>query len=248
MNTEPTLIMSVQRALRLLEAAGSHESGAPAKVLARQTGLPLATTYHLLRTLAHEGYLHKLSDGCFVLGDGVGALTAHSRTQAPLSRVRPALAALRDELGAATYLSLYTDGEIRIVEIVDGPRAPRVDLWVGCADSGHATALGKCILRQLAPSDRADYLSRHPLADLTPRTVTRPEALLHQLSGTCGPLVVDREEYSVGTSCAAVAISNGSCPGSLAVSVPAARTGDVNAAAGRLLAAGRRVSRALSLT
>ena len=37
--------------------------GAPAKQLARETGLPLATAYHLLRTLVHDGYLRKLADG-----------------------------------------------------------------------------------------------------------------------------------------------------------------------------------------
>lgn len=46
----PTLISSVQRAFRLMEAVGAHESGVPAKQLARETGLALGTTYHLLRT------------------------------------------------------------------------------------------------------------------------------------------------------------------------------------------------------
>ncbi|TYC15456.1 helix-turn-helix domain-containing protein [Actinomadura syzygii] len=52
----PTLIRSVQRALSLLSAISDEPDGAPAKRLARVTGLPLATTYHLLRTLAYEGY------------------------------------------------------------------------------------------------------------------------------------------------------------------------------------------------
>lgn len=37
----PTLISSVQRAFRLMEAVGAHESGVPAKQLARETGLAL---------------------------------------------------------------------------------------------------------------------------------------------------------------------------------------------------------------
>ena len=45
----PTLIQSVQRALRLLEVLAEHSGRARAKELARATGLPLATTYHLLR-------------------------------------------------------------------------------------------------------------------------------------------------------------------------------------------------------
>ncbi|MGO4418726.1 helix-turn-helix domain-containing protein, partial [Streptomyces sp. MCAF7] len=122
----PTLITSVQRAFRLLEAVGAHEGGAPAKQLAREVGLPLATTYHLLRTLCHDGYARKLDDGGFVIGDKIGALCAGSRGQASLARVRPALTALRDDLVVAAYLTFYEDGEIRVADIVDSPRAPRV--------------------------------------------------------------------------------------------------------------------------
>ncbi len=62
-----TLIGSVQRAMRLLECVAGHPHGAPAKQLARETGLALPTAYHLLRTLVHEGYLHR-DKGLFFLG------------------------------------------------------------------------------------------------------------------------------------------------------------------------------------
>lgn len=144
----------------------------PAKKLARETGLPLATAYHLLRTLVHDGYVRKLDDGGFVLGDKLQTLHTTGRGQVLLSRIRPTLAALRDELATAAYLTFYEEGEIRVAEIVDGPQAPRVDLWVGFEDAGHATALGKSVLRELDDASRKDYLSRHALADLTPRTIT----------------------------------------------------------------------------
>ena len=82
----PTLITSVQRAFRLLEAMSAHDNGAPAKQLARETDLPLATTYHLLRTLVHDGYVRKLDDGGFVLGDRLGTLRSSGRAQTLLSR------------------------------------------------------------------------------------------------------------------------------------------------------------------
>src|SRR3954452_13051880 len=174
----PTLITSVQRAFRLLEAASAHENGAPAKQLARETELPLATAYHLLRTLVHDGYIRKLDDGGFILGDKMQTLRTQGRGQELLSRVRPALAALRDELASAAYLTFYEDGEIRVAEIVDGPRAPRVDLWVGFEDAGHATALGKPVLRELDENSRDDSHSRPHLNDLTPRTITSRVELL----------------------------------------------------------------------
>ncbi|MFE2520744.1 IclR family transcriptional regulator [Streptomyces mirabilis] len=245
----PTLIMSVQRAFRLLEAVGAHENGVPAKHLARETGLPLATTYHLLRTMVHDGYVRKLDDGGFVLGDKVQSLHTSGRGQALLGRVRPTLAALRDEIAAAAYLTFYEDGEIRVAEIVDSPRAPRVDLWVGMEDAGHATALGKCVLRELDDESREDYLSRHPLADLTPRTITSPLELLRRLdSSPMAPAVTDLEEYSLGTVCVAVPVYSGETLGSLGVSLPVNRLSRLEEVLGRLTPTANRVTRRLSLT
>ncbi|TJZ49510.1 IclR family transcriptional regulator [Streptomyces piniterrae] len=244
----PTLIASVQRAFRLMEAVGAHEGGAPAKQLAREAGLPLATTYHLLRTLVHDGYLRKLDDGGFVIGEKLDLLHAGSRGQALLTRVRPVLTALRDELSAAAYLTFYEDGEIRVVEIIDGPRAPRADLWVGFEDAGHATALGKCVLRELDDDARNDYLSRHPLADLTPRTITARAELLRRLDEPrAAPGVTDLEEYSLGTVCAAVPVFSGQTLGSLGVSLPSDRLAVLDQIRARLVPTASRVTRGLSL-
>jgi DNA-binding IclR family transcriptional regulator len=245
----PTLITSVQRAFRLLEAVSAHENGAPAKQLARETGLPLATAYHLLRTLVHDGYLQKLGDGGFVLGNRMQTLQTMGRGQALLSRVRPTLAALRDEFATAAYLTFYEDGEIRVAEIVDSARAPRVDLWVGFEDAGHATALGKSVLREMDDEARKDYLSRHHLADLTPRTITSPPELLRRLdSSPVAPAVTDLEEYSLGTVCVAVPVYCGDILGSLGVSMPAERLSRLPEIRERLLPTASRVTRGLSLT
>ncbi|MET7736771.1 IclR family transcriptional regulator [Streptomyces sp. NPDC005402] len=245
----PTLITSVQRAFRLLEAVSAHENGAPAKQLARETGLPLATAYHLLRTLVHDGYLCKLADGGFILGDKLQTLGTTGHGQALLSRVRPTLAALRDELSAAAYLTFYEEGEIRVAEIVDGHRTPRVDLWVGFEDAGHATALGKSVLRELGEDARKDYLSRHHLADLTPRTITSLSELLRRIdSSPVAPAVTDLEEYALGTVCVAVPIYSGDILGSLGVSVPVGRLSQLEKIRARLLPTASRVTRSLSLT
>ncbi|MEU9992944.1 IclR family transcriptional regulator C-terminal domain-containing protein [Streptomyces sp. NPDC048045] len=245
----PTLITSVQRAFRLLEAVSAHANGAPAKQLARETGLPLATAYHLLRTLVHDGYVRKLPDGGFILGDKLQTLHGAGNAQVLLSRVRPALASLRDEFGSAAYLTFYEEGEIRVAEIVDGPRAPRVDLWVGFEDAGHATALGKSVLRELDEESRRDYLSRHHLADLTPRTITTLAELLRKLdTDPMAPAITDLEEYAIGTVCVAVPVYRGDTLGSLGISLPVERRHRLREIRERLLPAADRVTRSLSLT
>jgi IclR family acetate operon transcriptional repressor len=218
MATRPTLIASVQRALNLVDAVGASDRPMPAKALARRTGQPRPTTYHLLRTLVHEGYLRRV-DGGYVLGDRIDALSKPS-SASRAARAHPTLRQLHDELGAAAYLAVLTDGEISLVDIADSPRAPRTDLWVGFHDAAHATALGKAVLSSLDEPGRHDYLAEHELADLTPNTVTSRRALLRQLTEATG-LALDREEYALGTACVAAVVPAPSVAAAVAVSVPA---------------------------
>jgi DNA-binding IclR family transcriptional regulator len=241
MAAEPTLIGSVQRALHLLDAVGSRERPVSAKTLARETGLPLATAYHLLRTLVHEGYLRKLDDG-YLLGDQVIALGSGL----PAWRIRPTLTALRDQLSAACYLAVYRGGEIELVDIVDSPRHPRTDLWVGLHDAGHATALGKAILAELSAEQRDDYLARHQLADLTPRTVTDRAVLRHLLTDRTG-LAVDAGEYHLGVVCVSAPIRTSSGIAAVAVSAPAEREHQLRRDSHVLRRGAERIGRALSL-
>ncbi|MQA93238.1 MAG: helix-turn-helix domain-containing protein [Streptosporangiales bacterium] len=245
--SQPTLIASVQRALRLLEAASRHANGAPAKRLAREAQLPLPTAYHLLRTLVHEGYLRRLEEGVYILGDRVEALSQNNRAQTLISRVRPVLAGLRDQLQAATYLSFYQEGEITVAEIVDAPRIPRVDLWVGMDTAGHATALGKSVLGHLDGEARSEYLSRHPMYELTPYTKTRQQELFPQLEHS-RELAVDDEEYALGTGCLAVPVLAPGLLGSLGISCPSRRLDDMRDQADVMRQAAARITRALSLT
>ncbi|GAA2946217.1 IclR family transcriptional regulator [Streptomyces enissocaesilis] len=217
----PTLIGSVQRALRLLEAAGAHADGAPAKQLAREAGLPLPTAYHLLRTLAHEGYLRR-QQGVFVLGEAVGRLTGSSARQDRRGMITDSLEYWRDAIGVAVYFALYREGEIELVAVAEGPSSPAVEEWADFRATCHAHALGQCLLSQLDERSRRDHLARHPVEPLTPHSVRDREALLDRLAATerMRP-VVERQEYAVGSVCAAIPITVGSTAATMAISLPA---------------------------
>lgn len=219
MESHVTLIRSVSRALNLLDAVGDAGRPVAAKTLARQTGIPLPTAYHLLRTLVHEGYLQRTDDG-YVLGDRIDALTLGPTRGVWHAHSRQVLQHLHDELHAAAYLSVYEDGEVRLSDVVDSPAAPRADLWVGFHDAAHATALGKAVLSTLPEAERLEYVETHPLVDLTRHTVTDVRVFLRELDGSLD-YAVDREEYELGTACVAVPIPSTTFAGAVAVSVPA---------------------------
>ncbi|WP_420856984.1 IclR family transcriptional regulator [Streptomyces chilikensis] len=215
-----TLIGSVQRAMRLLETVAAHERGAPAKQLARQAGLALPTTYHLLRTLVHEGYLRRDS-GLFHLGDAAERLSRRVARQRRRSAVTETLAHWHDVIGAPLYCARYRDGEIEVVGVADSQENPAVGEWADFRATGHAHAIGQCLLSQLDEEARRDHLARHPVQSLTPYTVEDEGAFLRRLAAARhGEPVLERQEYALGTVCAAIPIRIGTIVATVAVSLP----------------------------
>lgn len=216
----PTLIGSVQRALRLLEAVGAHRDGAPAKQLAREAGLPLPTAYHLLRTLTHEGYLRR-ENGVFLFGAAAERLVGDGALQNRRSRMTQSLDRWRDIIGAPVYCAVYRDGEIKLVAVADAPATPAVDEWAAFQETGHAHAIGQCLLSQLDEKAREDHLDRHPVRPLTRYSVRDRAALLERLrSLERTEPVIERQEYALGTVCAAIPIAAGFTAAAMAISVP----------------------------
>lgn len=238
---EQTLIASVQRALSLVDIVANASRPTPVKALAAAAGLTTGTAYNLVRTLVHEGYLRAERDGVVLGARFPGFTDAADRRGLFLAQVREALTEAADLTGVTAYLSRFTDGEVHLVDIVETRRSPRVELWVGLQDSAHATALGKQILAELPQEERLDYLSRHPLGELTPHTVSDRRVLLSQLErGSAWTL--ESEEYSIGHTCIAVPVAAPGVTASLAVSMPTGRMHDgpqevarqLQAVAGRL--------------
>jgi IclR family acetate operon transcriptional repressor len=245
----PTLITSVQRALQLLRAASRSPTGAPAKQLARTVGLPIGTTYHLLRTLAFEGYLERLPDGSYVIGEEIAALIDQSRLQALLQRTRPALAALRDIVRAPAYLAFHENGDIAIRDIQDSKAAPRLDVWVGFKDAAHATALGRCVLAYLDARDRLDYLTQHPLIELTGRTITNRDALLRSLGQIRDAgVAIEDEEYLPEIASVAAPVLAGGLTGAVGLFFPRSRLAELDGIVPALQQTAGRIARWCALT
>ncbi|MFD8231182.1 IclR family transcriptional regulator [Streptomyces sp. NPDC059696] len=211
----------MQRAMRLLETVAAHEYGAPAKQLARETGLALPTTYHLLRTLVHEGYLRR-DKGLFFLGEAAERLSSSGARQKRRSTIVDALAHCRDALGVPVYYAVYREGEIEVMCVSDTPVNPAVEEWADFRETGHAHAIGQCLLSQLDEDARRDHLDRYPVQPLTPYTVRDNHSLLRRLERIrrMEP-VTERQEYALGAVCAAIPLTLGSTAATMAISLPA---------------------------
>jgi DNA-binding IclR family transcriptional regulator len=201
-------VQSVSRAVRLLETVG-REPGLPVKAVARKCGLNISTSYHLMRTLAYEGYLVRLPDGTYVIGESIARRFRDLVTS--LERPPGAAVVLRhlsERIGLSCYLGVLQDGRVTVVEVVEAPGSPYLeDLEVGLDVSAHATALGKALLTAMTRSQRQQFLGTHELQPFTGRTQTDPVALeveLRSIPG--GGLVHEHGEFREGISCTAALV------------------------------------------
>ena len=210
MAAQPTgLIQSVSRALRIIERVSAAPRPVPVKVIARQCGLNLATTYHLVRTLCYEGYLVRLPSGGYVAGPQV-AERFHEMVDG-FHRPPRAHAVLRHLAlvsGHTVYLARLAADHLVIVDLVEGDRSPWIeDLQVGLETAVHATALGKALLATLARPARRRMLATHGMPRFTPATPTEPaevEAEVCRLRP--GEVVVEHGQFRGGVCCAGVAV------------------------------------------
>ena len=224
-------VQSVGRALQVLEEV-ARRPGLPVKTVARRCALNISTTYHLIRTLAYEGYLVRLPDGTYVVGDAV-ARRFHDLV-ASLERPPDAAVVLRqlsDRVGLSAYLGLLQDERVTVVEVAEHAGSPYLeDFEVGLDISVHATALGKALLTGLAPADRRSLLHRHGLRPFTANTRTDPERLEEELRRLRpGAPVVEHGEFRDGVACAAALVTRGGTEEPAWAVVVAVRDEDVSA-------------------
>jgi DNA-binding IclR family transcriptional regulator len=207
---EPSdLIRSVSRALRVLEAVGQTPRGLTVKQIARRCELTTATTYHLVRTLAYEGYVARREDGTYVVGleiaDRFRELAAALRGPATVTEALRQAAA---STGLTHAMGTFIGGQVVVTSSAEGPKSPYLEELIPGFDEGaHATALGKALLSTLTPDQRLRYLKDWGMRVYTGSTLTEPEALeADLLAGERRGMQVEISQFRAGVACAAVVV------------------------------------------
>jgi DNA-binding IclR family transcriptional regulator len=225
--TEPSgLIGSAQRALRVLDIVGSAGDGITAKAVARRAGYNLSTTYHLLNTLVHEGYLIRLGHGRgFGLGYKVGSL--YQRLCAELDvgqELQDELHHLHQRAEAAAYYTVFRETDIVVAAVADSQAYPRATpLDFGFHEAAHATAFGKVLLASLPRRERREYLAGAGMPRLTSRTTVRAADLDTELEHVSrAGMALEIEEFQPELACLSSPVidTNGRVMGAVAFSVP----------------------------
>jgi len=219
---------SVRRTLEILEVVAGR-GGASAKEIADATGLPLPTVYRLARELLDSDYLvHIREEKRFELGYKLHQLGVSLHQQIGVSReVRAEVVALHHTVGAAAYFAVHRGSQIAVVFTADSAQCPRLRPFeFGFHEAAHATALGKILLANMSPAQRALHLDPEPMPRFGPGTITGHQELTEQLDRVADRGIAwEFGEFQDGATCAAAAVrgAGGALIGSVAVSGSDAR-------------------------
>jgi DNA-binding IclR family transcriptional regulator len=195
----------------VLEAVGQSPRGLTVKQIARRCDFTVATTYHLVRTLAYEGYVIRRENGTYVVGMQIAEryrelVLAFRGPSTVTERLRRAAA----ETGYTHYLGRFIGGRVAVTASAEGARTPPFeDLVPGFDEAAHATALGKALLATLSADQRWRFLKENGMRPFTSATLTSPEALDADLvAGDRRGMHIEIGQYRSGVACAAVLVLN----------------------------------------
>ncbi|MFE5051609.1 IclR family transcriptional regulator C-terminal domain-containing protein [Streptomyces sp. NPDC056637] len=170
-------VESLARGLAVLTVFGPGRAELNLTDIATATGLARATARRALITLKHLGYVASRGRG-FWLTPRVLALGFPPLSHLTLPEIAtPHMRALSAELHDSVSLTVLDGDDIRYTARVATSRVMSVNISVGTRFPAFATSMGRVLLADLAPAERAVFLARADLAPLTPRTVTGADRL-----------------------------------------------------------------------
>lgn len=177
-------VPAATRALRVLRFLAGQPGPVPLDRIARSCALPRSSAYHLLRTMAAEGFVTHLPDERrFGLGIAAFEVGMGYARHEPLARVaRRPLADLVDRTGHSAHLVVLHGRDVLYVIEERAPGRPPLVTDVDVRLPAHLTASGRAILAHLPPAqvralhpDRSAFVRRH---DTGPTSLTALRALL----------------------------------------------------------------------
>ena len=173
---------SVDRIVDVLAAFAFEKQEWRPSELARHLQMPKSTVLYVLQSLARRQMVQREASGSYRLGFFFYKLSAVALGQYSFRDLTlKVLGEAVEASGETAYLSVYQDGELILLEKVDGPHPVRYHPSLRRSRWLHAGAAGKAVLAFLDDAAVENVLSQ-PLEPLTERTITDPERLRQELA------------------------------------------------------------------
>lgn len=205
-------VPAVDRAVRVLRALGTHDSGRSLSQLSRELGVSKSTLSSLLATLEqHDLVRRDAATRTFRLGPGIFELSAAASGSIDVREAaRPHLAHLRDLSGETAILHVAGADETVIAERAEPHHQLKVSAPLGRRLPAFGGSVAKVLLAAL-PAEEAELLViQRPLPVFTPRSIVDAAAYLDELARTRRRgYASENEEYLVGVRAVSAPVLDG---------------------------------------
>ena len=219
-------VESVARALKIIEALAKSPAGL--SDIARTVDLPKSTVARLLSTLEEVEAVERDEEDnrLFRLGPMVQRLSTAAGGPAQLAGfARPYLEELTEVTGEAAGVSIPDGYEVHYIDQTHAEHPVQVRDWTGELIPMHVVPSGLAIMAYWPEQETDRFLGRE-LKQLTPNTVTDPDAIRDRLQSIRSDgYVWVHEEFVEGINSVAAPVleSNGLVTGAIHVHGPAYR-------------------------
>lgn len=226
--SDPLMVMSVEKAFRVLEAFGGRRQTLSLSQVADVTGMDVSSAQRFTHTLAQLGYLRKdPATKRFELtpknlAQGYRYVLGHQLVE----RAMPYLLHLSTETEEAVNLTVLDDIDVIFVARFMSRHMLNTNVVVGTRTPAYCTASGVAMLSHLPREEALDIIDRSDLRPITPSTTWKRADLVAKLrlSAKQGFATAFSEIYKGDLSVAAAILDEHGRPeGALNVAVSIAR-------------------------
>ncbi len=201
-------LSSVTTAIHLMKLFTADRTEMGISELAARLGTAKSTTHRLATTLLREGLLEQNPENDrYRLGFGLFSLGALARARINVAtEAKPFLSALRDSTGENARLAVLDRRQIVFMHDIASPQSLGLQSCTGQYRPAHCTAEGLCLLANLPPDLRDDYLTA-PLHPYTQKTLTDANEFRNRLERVRrAGYAIEDEEFEEGTRCIAAPV------------------------------------------
>ncbi|MBE6389222.1 MAG: IclR family transcriptional regulator [Lentisphaerae bacterium] len=203
----PYIVPALARGLRLLENICSFPEGCLPGEL-ESTGIPPATLFRMLTTLAEANYIRRRADGRFQVTGKLGSLAFQAAGSTSLvALAENPMRKLRDKVGETVLLGII-HGDRGVILHQEISRFPvKVVLEIGHNFPLHSAAPAKAIMANMPENQQEELMKTISFSRFTEYTVRNAQALFKEFASIRkSGAAFDRGEEDLDIHCVAVPV------------------------------------------
>ena len=196
-------VQSIERALDIIEAVATEQSGKGLTDIAAEVQLHKSTAYRIISTLTGRGYLDRTEEGGYRIGlKLIEAVSCYMNSLELQTEARPYIARITAHLGLTSHLGVLDGDKVVYIEKMDVISSVRMYSQIGLRMHAYCSSLGKCLLANYSREQLDNIMRDCSFIRFTKNTISGIDELHEEMAKVRKQgWAMDDEEYEIGHRC-----------------------------------------------